>query len=714
MKKIININFSGRLINIEEDAYTELQNYLESLKKYFSNEEGQEEIIADIENRIAEIFYDKQQKGATCITITDVNEVAKAIGKPEDFEEQPEPQNNNTNYNDTRQFVRREKLYRNSMDKMLGGVCSGVANYFNIDTTVVRLIFAVLVFGAGTGVLLYLILWIVLPQSNQVVASNQRRLYRDENDSMIGGVASGIANYFGIEVWIPRLIFAAPFIFSILHSFSRIAFHDIFSGNQFFSMSFAGTTTVTYFILWWIIPLAKTVQEKMAMKGEKLDLNSIKNNVQDGIKNFGSKAQQFGQQVSDKATEWGKQTNQYSTTFTNRANEAASRVTTVGRTATRTLGHGIGLLIKGFGLFIGGIIAITILLSLFTILLGAGSIWPLKEFVISGFWQTVFAYGTLLFLIIPGIAFIVWLVRRIFKIKRNIKPIKFAMASLFFIGFISAICFAASVLNNFKYNNQTYTTQLTDLTTQQPTNSKYKVIVTEPEINYSGEIPWINIDEPGFDITNDTIKYANIKVKVEQSNDSLFHTYLQKYSRGNNKKAANDIANKIAFNYSITDSIIDLGSHIAISKNEKFRLQEVIVIIQVPTGKKIIFDESTNKLNPYNFTTTEKWDNGQRVYRRRSRNNDYTFECKVNQTYIMGSNGKLELEGAKQNYTPNNNTDPENNRKIELQKQTNQRKIDSINNENEKLEDKQNAVTYTNDNALLEYENMIILGLIKL
>ena len=714
MKKIININFSGRLINIEEDAYTELQNYLESLKKYFSNEEGQEEIIADIENRIAEIFYDKQQKGATCITITDVNEVAKAIGKPEDFEEQPEPQNNNTNYNDTRQFVRREKLYRNSMDKMLGGVCSGVANYFNIDTTVVRLIFAVLVFGAGTGVLLYLILWIVLPQSNQVVASNQRRLYRDENDSMIGGVASGIANYFGIEVWIPRLIFAAPFIFSILHSFSRIAFHDIFSGNQFFSMSFAGTTTVTYFILWWIIPLAKTVQEKMAMKGEKLDLNSIKNNVQDGIKNFGNKAQQFGQQVSDKATEWGKQTNQYSTTFTNRANEAASRVTTVGRTATRTLGHGIGLLIKGFGLFIGGIIAITILLSLFTILLGAGSIWPLKEFVISGFWQTVFAYGTLLFLIIPGIAFIVWLVRRIFKIKRNIKPIKFAMASLFFIGFISAICFAASVLNNFKYNNQTYTTQLADLTTQQPTNGKYKVIVTEPEINYSGEIPWINIDEPGFDITNDTIKYANIKVKVEQSNDSLFHTYLQKYSRGNNKKAANDIANKITFNYSITDSIIDLGSNIAISKNEKFRLQEVIVIIQVPTGKKIIFDESTNKLNPYNFTTTEKWDNGQRVYRRRSRNNDYTFECKVNQTYTMGSNGKLELEGAKQNYTPNNNTDNENNRKIELQKQTNQRKIDSINNENEKLEDKQNAVTYTNDNALLEYENMIILGLIKL
>ena len=714
MKKIININFSGRLINIEEDAYTELQNYLESLKKYFSNEEGQEEIIADIENRIAEIFYDKQQKGATCITITAVNEVAKAIGKPEDFEEQPEPQNNNTNYNDTRQFVRREKLYRNSMDKMLGGVCSGVANYFNIDTTVVRLIFAVLVFGAGTGVLLYLILWIVLPQSNQVVASNQRRLYRDENDSMIGGVASGIANYFGIEVWIPRLIFAAPFIFSILHSFSRIAFHDIFSGNQFFSMSFAGTTTVTYFILWWIIPLAKTVQEKMAMKGEKLDLNSIKNNVQDGIKNFGSKAQQFGQQVSDKATEWGKQTNQYSTTFTNRANEAASRVTTVGRTATRTLGHGIGLLIKGFGLFIGGIIAITILLSLFTILLGAGSIWPLKEFVISGFWQTVFAYGTLLFLIIPGIAFIVWLVRRIFKIKRNIKPIKFAMASLFFIGFISAICFAASVLNNFKYNNQTYTTQLADLTTQQPTNGIYKVIVTEPEINYSGEIPWINIDEPGFDITNDTIKYANIKVKVEQSNDSLFHTYLQKYSRGNNKKAANDIANKITFNYSITDSIIDLGSNIAISKNEKFRLQEVIVIIQVPTGKKIIFDESTNKLNPYNFTTTEKWDNGQRVYRRRSRNNDYTFECKVNQTYTMGSNGKLELEGAKQNYTPNNNTDNENNRKIELQKQTNQRKIDSINNENEKLEDKQNAVTYTNDNALLEYENMIILGLIKL
>src|SRR3954466_1713689 len=86
MKKIININFQGRVIPIEETAYDILKQYTESLRRFFANEEGKDEIINDIEGRIAELFSETLKKGGTCITDEDVNAVIASMGRPEDFE----------------------------------------------------------------------------------------------------------------------------------------------------------------------------------------------------------------------------------------------------------------------------------------------------------------------------------------------------------------------------------------------------------------------------------------------------------------------------------------------------------------------------------------------------------------------------------------------------------------------------------------------------
>src|SRR5580658_5521427 len=88
MKKIININFHSRVIPIEETAYEILQQYIDSLRRYFANEEGRDEIISDIENRFAELFSDTLKKGAACITDADVNSIIASMGRPEDFEDQ--------------------------------------------------------------------------------------------------------------------------------------------------------------------------------------------------------------------------------------------------------------------------------------------------------------------------------------------------------------------------------------------------------------------------------------------------------------------------------------------------------------------------------------------------------------------------------------------------------------------------------------------------
>src|SRR5579871_6733406 len=86
MKKIININFYSRVIPIEETAYEILQQYVDSLRRYFANEEGRDEIISDIENRFSELFAESLKKGAPCITDADVNAIIASMGRPEEFE----------------------------------------------------------------------------------------------------------------------------------------------------------------------------------------------------------------------------------------------------------------------------------------------------------------------------------------------------------------------------------------------------------------------------------------------------------------------------------------------------------------------------------------------------------------------------------------------------------------------------------------------------
>src|SRR6476659_11327866 len=88
MKKIININLSGRVIPIEDSAYEKLQGYVESLRRYFSHEDGRDEIINDIESRIAEIMDEKIRKGATCVTDEDITAIMNSMGRPEDFDDE--------------------------------------------------------------------------------------------------------------------------------------------------------------------------------------------------------------------------------------------------------------------------------------------------------------------------------------------------------------------------------------------------------------------------------------------------------------------------------------------------------------------------------------------------------------------------------------------------------------------------------------------------
>lgn len=171
MQRIIQINIASRLIPIEEDAYLLLRDYNQSLERHFADEEGKDEIIQDIESRISELFSIRLQAGTPCIDKADVQKVIDTLGnaytlgaenaKPNSpflptVYQQTSHKNHSYNYGSKR-------LYRNPNDKMLGGVCGGLAAYFDIDPVIVRLIMVVLFLGAGIGLLAYIIAWIVIP-----------------------------------------------------------------------------------------------------------------------------------------------------------------------------------------------------------------------------------------------------------------------------------------------------------------------------------------------------------------------------------------------------------------------------------------------------------------------------------------------------------------------------------------------------------------------
>ena len=170
MKKTVNINLSGIAFTIDDDAYELLHQYLEKLRVYFKNSEGNDEILADIEARIAELLSEKLGTIRTVVSITDVNQVIEQMGKPEDYmdeayesEETHSSGNNNSSNTNQQTGSNKKRLYRDTDNSILGGVCSGVGHYFGLDPVWIRLALAIAIIFYGTGFLLYVILWIIIP-----------------------------------------------------------------------------------------------------------------------------------------------------------------------------------------------------------------------------------------------------------------------------------------------------------------------------------------------------------------------------------------------------------------------------------------------------------------------------------------------------------------------------------------------------------------------
>lgn len=264
MKKNISINISGIIFHIEEDAFDQLKDYLDSINKYFSSFNDSQEIIADIEGRIAEIFLTKLNDEKQVITVEDVTSLKATMGSIQDFQAVEEEFDEEKAPKDSRQRTfetgSSKKLYRDKKRALIAGICAGIAHYFHIDALWIRLLFFILLVGSG-GIILpvYIVMWAVVPGSEDLSEDKKlKKMFRDPETKVVAGVSSGIANYFGIDVVIVRVLFVI-------------------------SLLIGGVGLITYVLLWIVLPEANSVSEKVQMKGDPVTLSNIETNIKQSL-----------------------------------------------------------------------------------------------------------------------------------------------------------------------------------------------------------------------------------------------------------------------------------------------------------------------------------------------------------------------------------------------------------------------------------------------
>lgn len=586
MNKVININFQGRILPIEELAYETLKQYIDSLRVYFAKEEGRDEIINDIECRIAELCEDRLKKASVCITVDTINLIIASIGRPADFEAQEGFENtsqfqSNANASSTNTHFEagqnNKRLYRDEQNKVLGGVCSGIANYFGIEPLVIRILW---IFLIGVNLLAYLILWIAVPSSSiQVVGGVRKRLFRDIENKVIGGVASGLSKYFGIQVWIVRILFLIPFIrfvvnFRHLHLFQ---FWDAPDFPNLLDITFSPGAVFVYIVLWLVLPEAKTSADKLEMVGEKVDLNSIKNTIQNDMEGFSKRAQSWGSNLHTK---------------NNTTQQTSSEPSTVSAEKNKGfiyyLGRIITLCIKAFVYFILAIVGIALLAALFGIGVAATALLPLKNFLLEEGLQTWSVIGAiLLFVWVPIIGIVTAIIRKIAGFKKANIWVRSSFWALWIVGWIMLFYFGSSLGNSFSKHNIP-TEQ--NIILKNPTVD-YLEVTAAPTMKYY-ENHWFEFEPFQGYSDEDTVYVRNLRIRIIQSLNDSFQVKVVKLSNGNTIQNANTLANKINFELTQQDSVLYLDKGIAINKTDKFRNQHIIMTIAVPIGKRF---KITNK-----------------------------------------------------------------------------------------------------------------------
>ncbi|OFX85316.1 MAG: hypothetical protein A2W99_14880 [Bacteroidetes bacterium GWF2_33_16] len=493
MKKTVKINISGVFFNIDEDAYQILQNYLAHVNRKFSAEPEGKEIISDIESRIAEILQTKINNQKQVLCKEDIDEVIDIMGRPEDFDSEQAQ---------ARSYTYSRRMYRDPDNRVLGGVCSGMAAYFNIDPVIIRILFV-----------LFLLAW--------------------------------------------------------------------------------GVAGIIYIILWALLPPAYTTAQKLEMRGENMSINDIEKNVRAEFETVKSNLHNY------------KNTRSY--------NQTRSFIDEFFRT--------IGQIIVVFFKVIGGIIGLAMIIAGVGLLIGlAGWIIIGEPFMNNVFIDNQLVYtdmlhsflnpGTIwifvismfLLVFIPLVALIYSGMKLLLRFRINDKPFAIIGFSLWFLSLIAIIVLSFSQVRNLSVSVKN-SENISVIT------SNSKVLYLKANSNQNTKSSKFYIFDGEFTITYDKddkkALFAHPEIDILRSLNENATIEIVKTGRGLNHIKAEENTQKIKYECAQQDSVIVFDAYYALSKDNVWVFPEIDVKVKMPDGAVIYIDETL--LDQLDYIETDEY-----------------------------------------------------------------------------------------------------------
>lgn len=499
MNKTVTVNISGIIFHIDENAYEKLGRYLDSIRSYFKSSDGGEEIVHDIESRIAEMFSERVKDSKQVIVMLDVDHVMNVMGKPEEFVNEGASLEE-----ETEKIYVKKRLFRDPDDKVLGGVCSGISKYLGIDPIWLRLAFVVLtLIGVGSFVIIYIILWVIMPK-------------------------------------------------------------------------------------------ATTIAEKLQMKGEPVNISNIQKSAKEELEGIRKK---FGD-ISDDTVEWSK--------------GAGSRVQSGGQRVLNLIGDIIKFLLLAilkliaiFFILIGLVVVAAVLIGLFA---GVGALGIVVPIMLASFFagemQQALAYIAVILVVgIPFLALIYAGVKILFNIPYKNRILGIVALGLWFAGIVIAAILAAQISSNFSNREQVKQTILFDQITADTLylDLNKRTDVGEHNISFGDE------DELGI-TDDDRIFMSRVYLDIVPSNSNQYELEQAISSRGKTSREALENARNIKYNLIQQDSMLLFDNGFLLDEKEKFRSQKVKLILKVPVGKTIYLDHGMEDIIFDIDNVTNTWD----------------------------------------------------------------------------------------------------------
>jgi phage shock protein PspC (stress-responsive transcriptional regulator) len=502
MEKTLTINISGFVFHIDEDAYQILKDYLVKINMHFNQEEGGHEIISDIEARIAELFLEQTESKQGVINLNMVNQIIQIMGLPEDFAESTPEEDVESEQAPTPPYNRT---------------------------------------------------W-----------QNKKKLFRDPESRVLGGVCSGLSHYFNISKVLIRIILIILIIIT------------------------SGTAFLPYLILWIAVPKARTTAQRLEMKGEPIT-----------VENIGRSVKEEFNEIKD-----GFQSSNAYQQNREHARNAGYAVQSTGQGIANVFSKLFGLLF----IFIGFISTTVLIFTFFaaTKLIGMIPGFHSGMFInhiFSGSMATTLTISLLIITVIPLLLLLYAGTKMVFNYAANSQSIVLSALGVWIIAIIVATSSGFGAIDIFSTDASVTSYE----TITNTSDTLYISLNKDQNKAYSGSKVEVN-NLKIMIIDQEEHLVANPKFTIEPADEKGLKLKIKKESKGNNYRSAKKNANAITYSFSSQNKQLLLDPYFILEENGKWRNQEVKITLNLPLGKVVYLDDSLLPLIHDIENTSNTWD----------------------------------------------------------------------------------------------------------